>query len=60
MLLEFAQKRDKIYYSEKLGVDFVEKKFNILQKDSEGSLKRSEVQHLRVIRMLAHIAAYGL
>ena len=59
MLLEFSQERDEVYYSEKLGIDFVEKKFNILQKDSEGSLKRSEVQKLRVIRMLGDFQLHG-
>lgn len=59
MLLEFAQERDEVYYSEKLGVDFVEKNFNILQKDSEGSLKQSEVQNLRVIRMLGDFQLHG-
>jgi len=59
MLLEFSQERDEGYYSEKLGVDFVEKTFNILQKDSEGSLKQSEVQNLRVIRMLGDFQLHG-
>jgi len=52
MLLDFAQEQDEIYYSEKLGIDFVEKSFNILQKDFDRCLKQSEVQNLRVIRML--------
>jgi len=59
MLLEFAQEQDEVYYSEKLGVDFVEKNFNILKKDSEGSLKQSEVQNLRVIRMLGDFQLHG-
>jgi len=59
MLSEFAQKRNEDYYSEKLGVDFVEKKFNILHKDFEGSLKQSEVQNLRVIRMLGDFQLHG-
>ena len=59
MLLEFSQERDEVYYSEKLGVDFVEKTFNILQKDSEGSLKQIEVQNLRVIRMLGDFQLHG-
>jgi site-specific recombinase XerD len=59
MLLEFAQERDEVYYSEKLGVDYVEKKFNILQKDFEGSLKQSDVQKLRVIRMLGDFQLHG-
>jgi len=59
MLLEFSQERDEVYYSEKLGINFVEKKFNLLHKDSEGSLKRSEVQKLRVIRMLGDFQLHG-
>ncbi len=59
MLLEFAQKRDEVYYSERLGVDFIEKTFNILQKDFEGRLKQSEVQNLRVIRMLGDFQLHG-
>lgn len=59
MLSEFAQKRKEVYYSEKLGIDFVEKKFNILQKDFEKSLKQSEVQNLRVIRMLGDFQLHG-
>ena len=59
MLLEFAQERDEIYYSEKFGIDFVEKNFNILQKDFEGTLKQSEVQNLRVIRMLGDFQLHG-
>jgi integrase/recombinase XerD len=58
-LLEFAKERDEIYYSEKLGVDFVEQKFNILQKNFEGRLKRTEVQKLRVIRMLGDFQLHG-
>jgi integrase/recombinase XerD len=59
MLLEFAKERDEIYYSEKLGVDFVEQKFNILQKNFEGRLKRTEVQKIRVIRMLGDFQLHG-
>ncbi|MBU3198541.1 hypothetical protein LL037_18935 [Clostridium estertheticum] len=32
MLLVFAQERGENYYSERLGIDFVEKRFNILKK----------------------------
>lgn len=59
MLLEFARERYEIHYSEKLGVDFVEKKFNILEKDIAGSLKQGEVQNLRVIRMLGDFQLHG-
>jgi integrase/recombinase XerD len=59
MLLKFAQERNESYYSEKLGVDFIEKHFNILQKDFEGTLKQSEVQNLRVMRMLGDFQLHG-
>jgi site-specific recombinase XerD len=52
MLLAFAQDQGENYYSERLGIDFVEKRFNILKKDFGGILKQSEVQNLRIIRML--------
>ena len=52
MLLAFAQKRDENYYSERLGIDFIEEHFNILKKDFEGILTQSEVQNFRIIRML--------
>jgi len=59
MLLEFAQERDEVYYSEKLGIAFIEKNFNLLQKDFERTLKQSEVQNLRIIRMLGDFQLHG-
>jgi len=59
MLSDFANEQSEIYYSEKLGLDFLEKRYNILQKDFDGCLKRSEVQHLRVIRMLGDFQLHG-
>ena len=32
-LLQFAQERDETYYSERLGIDFVEIYFHIFEKD---------------------------
>lgn len=52
MLIRFAQERDENYYSEKLGLDFVEKYFRILEKDLNRTLSQSETQELRVIRMI--------
>ena len=51
-LKEFAEERGEIYYSERLGIDFIEKHFQILEKDFEGSLRQTEVQNLRIIRMI--------
>jgi len=59
MLLEFAKERGEAYYTERLGIDFVEKHFNILKKDFERVLKQSEVQNLRVIRMLGDFQLHG-
>ena len=52
LLAEFAEEKDEIYYSERLGIDFVEKYFHILEKDFEGTLTQAEVQNLRIIRMI--------
>lgn len=59
MLLTFAQKQDENYYSERLGIDFIEKQFNILKKDFEGTLSQNEVQNLRIIRMLGDFQLHG-
>lgn len=52
MLLEFAKERCEVYYSERLGIDFVEKHFDIPQKNFEKRLKQSDVQELRIIRTI--------
>lgn len=52
MLTDFAQDRGEIEFSEKLGWNFIEHHFGLLEKDCERKLKTSEVQELRVIRMI--------
>jgi len=52
MLLDFAQERGEIYYFERLGIDFVEKYFHIFEKDLNRTLLQSEIQELRIIRMI--------
>lgn len=52
MLTEFAKEKNEIYYSESLGIDFIEKHFHIFEKDFEGTLTQAEVQNLRIIRMI--------
>lgn len=52
MLLQFAEKQHETYYSERLGIDFVEKHFHILEKDFSRILSQSETQELRIIRMI--------
>ncbi len=53
-LLQFAQERGETFYSEQLGIDFVEKYFHIFDKDLKGTLSQSETQELRVIRMIGN------
>ena len=45
MLLQFTREREETFYSELLGIDFVEKYFN-------RTLSQSETQELRIIRMI--------
>lgn len=52
MLLQFAQDRGEIYYSERLGIEFVEKHFHIFEVDFNQFLSQSETQELRVIRLI--------
>jgi integrase/recombinase XerD len=59
MLLGFAKEREEIYYTERIGIEFIEKYFNILEKDFEGTLIQKEVQNLRVIRMLGDFQLHG-
>jgi len=52
MLLKFAQKRNETFFSESLGIDFVEKHYHIFEKDFNRTLLRSDVQKLRIVRMI--------
>jgi site-specific recombinase XerD len=52
MLLQFAQERGETYYSERLGIDFVEQHFCIFEKDFNRTFSQSETQELRIIRMI--------
>jgi integrase/recombinase XerD len=52
MMLQFAQERGETHYSEQMGIDFVEKHFHILEKDSRRPLSQPETQELRIIRMI--------
>ena len=52
MLLQFAQKRGEIYYSERLGIDFIEECFHILEKNFNKNLFQAETQELRIIRVI--------
>jgi site-specific recombinase XerD len=52
MLLQFAQERNETHFSERFGIDFVEKHFQIFEKDFDQTLLQSETQELRIIRMI--------
>lgn len=52
MLLQFAEERGEAFYSERLGIDFVEKHFQIFEKDFDKKLSQAEVQELRIIRVI--------
>jgi len=51
-IIEFAQARDEIYYSERLGIDYVEQHYKILKKDFDKTLSQKDTQELRIIRMI--------
>lgn len=51
-LLQFAKERRELFYSEQLGIDFLEKHFNIFEKDDNRKFSASDVQELRIIRMI--------
>ena len=51
-LLDFAKLRGEFYFSEELGIDFVEKHFSILKKEFDRTLSQKDTQELRVIRMV--------
>ena len=51
-LLQFAQKRGEIFYSERLGMDFIKKSFHIFEKDFNQKLLQSDMQKLRIIRVI--------
>jgi len=45
-------KKKQIFYSEQLGLDFLEKHLHIFENDLNHTLSQSEVQKLRIIRMV--------
>lgn len=51
-LLQFAQKRGETFYTEQLGIDFIQEHFHIFEDDANRILLQSEVQKLRIVRML--------
>lgn len=59
MLQQFAAERREKYFSEQLGVAFVEKHFHILEKDFEKTLSQADTQELRIIRLLGDFQLHG-
>jgi site-specific recombinase XerD len=51
-VIKFAEERNETYYSEQLGIDFVEESFQIFQKEFEKTLSRKDTQELRIVRMI--------
>ena len=51
-LIQFAEERDEIFYSEQLGIDYVEHHYQILQKNFDKTLSQKDTQELRIIRII--------
>ncbi|MBA3603809.1 MAG: tyrosine-type recombinase/integrase [Parachlamydiaceae bacterium] len=51
-LLQFAQKRGETFYTEQLGIDFIQEHFRIFKDDANHILLQSEVQKLRIVKMI--------
>ncbi|MGI6124565.1 MAG: site-specific integrase [Acetivibrionales bacterium] len=51
-LIQFAEEQNEIFYSEQLGIDFVERHFQIFEKDFDKTLSQKNTQELRIIRMI--------
>ena len=51
-LMAYAQDRDEYYYTEQLGIDFLQEFFGITQEDFSRTLSQAETQEIRVIRMI--------
>lgn len=51
-IIEFAEERNEIFYSEQLGISYVEHYFQIFEKDLDKTLSRKDTQELRIIRMI--------
>ena len=51
-LMAYAEDRGEYYYTEQLGIDFVQEFFGITQDDFGRTLPQAETQELRVIRMV--------
>lgn len=51
-IIQFAEEQNDIFYSEKLGIDFVESHYRIFEKDFDKTLSQKDTQELRIVRMI--------
>lgn len=58
-LAQFAEEHGESLYSEQLGLDFVEQHFHIFEKEFNKGLSQTEVQKLRIIRMIGDFQLHG-
>ncbi len=52
ILLQFAKERRELFYSEQLGIDCIEKHFNVFEKDDNRGLSERNARELRIMRMI--------
>ena len=54
MLLQFAQERGELFYSEQLGIDFIEQHFRISETDNNQRLSQMELHALHMTHMVGY------
>lgn len=51
-IIQFAEEQDEVFYSEQLGINYVEHHYQIFEKDFDKTLSQKDTQELRIIRMI--------
>ncbi len=51
-IIQFAEERSEVFYSEQFGIDYIEYHYQILEKDFDKTLSQKDTQELRIIRMI--------
>ena len=51
-IIQFAEERNEVFYSEQIGIDYVEHHYQIFKKDFDKTLSQKDTQELRIIRMI--------
>ena len=51
-IIRFAEEQNDIFYSEQLGINFIENRYQIFEKDSDKTLSQKDTQELRIVRMI--------